>query len=108
MVVPIFGLHTGHGFFCLDGVLQHLQQIDDLHVLVDAVLQGIFHPAVGFTAHINKDVAGGDFNNVVYRGLIAVQVNAVVQQHGHVGIGEFLAENLAYPVVFREDGGDDA
>ena len=100
-------LHTLDHFFGFDAVAKDLQQIDDLHILVGGIFQSIVHPAVGFAAHIDEQVAVGNFNNIISSWLIAVQVNAVVQQHGQLVVFRLIAQHLAHPVVFREDRGDD-
>ena len=103
-----FLLHTLNGFFLFYGVAQHFQQVDDLHILVDRIFQGVLHPAVGLAADVDEQIAVCDLHHIVHGGLVAVQVNAIVQQHRDIGIRKFVAENLPYPVVFREDGGNDA
>ena len=75
-------LHTLNGLFCFHGIAQHLQQVDDLHILVGSIFQDALHPAVRLTAHMDEEVAVGNLDDVIRRGLVAVQVNAVVQQHG--------------------------
>ena len=75
-------LHTLNGLFCFHGIAQHLQQADDLYILVGGGFQGVLRPAVGLAAHIDEEVAVEDLDDVVRCGLVAVQVNAVVQQHG--------------------------
>ena len=83
VVVGMFRfLHTLNGLFCFHGIAQHLQQVDDLHILVGSIFQDALHPAVRLTAHMDEEVAVGNLDDVIRRGLVAVQVNAVVQQHG--------------------------
>ena len=55
---------------------------------------------------MDKQVAGGNFYDIIGGGLIAVKVNAVIQQHRELGIFRLIAENLPGPVVFGENGGD--
>ena len=45
---------------------------------------------------------------IVGGGLIAVQVYTVIQQHGDFGAVRLVPQNFTDPVVFREDGGDNA
>ena len=75
-------LHPLNGLLRFHGIAQHLQQVDDLHLLVDGVFQDVLHPFIGLAAHIDEEVAVGNLDDVIRRGLIAVQVNTVVQQHG--------------------------
>ena len=107
VVVGVFRfLHTLNGLFCFHGIAQHLQQVDDLHLLVDGVFQDVLHPAVGLAAHIDEEVTVGNLDDVIRRGLVAVQVNTVAQQHGQIGALSFVSENFSDPVVFGKNGGD--
>ena len=106
-VVVAVLLHTLNGLLRFHGITQHFQQIDDLHISVGGVFQSIFHPAIGLAAHIDKQVAIGDFDNIIGGGLIAVQVNAVIQQHGDLGVIRLVAKDRPDPIVFGENGGDD-
>ena len=54
-----------------------------LSVLVGRIFQSVIHPAVGLAADIEKEVAIGNFNNIINGWLIAVQINAAVQQCGY-------------------------
>ena len=100
-------LHTLNRLLRFHGITQHLQQVDDLHFPVGGVFQSIFHPAVGLAAHIDKQVAIGDFDNIIGGGLIAVQVNAVIQQHGDLGVLRLVTQDRPDPIVCGEDGRDD-
>ena len=73
----LFCLHPLDGFFDFYGITQHIQQVDDLHILIFDIFQGVFHPSIGLAAHVDEQVAVGDLYKVVSSGLIAVQVNAV-------------------------------
>ena len=106
-VVVTVLLHTLNGLLHFYGVAQDLQQIDDLHIPVGGVFQSIFYPAIGLAAHIDKQVAIGDFDNIIGGGLIAVQVNAVIQQHGDLGVLRLVAQDRPDPIVCGEDGRDD-
>ena len=55
---------------------------------------------------MDEEVAVGNLDDVIRRGLVAVQVNAVAQQHGQIGAPGLVAENILDPVIFRENGGD--
>ena len=79
VMVVFFLLHTLNGFFCFHGIAQHFQQIDDLHILVGGIFQSVIDPTVRFAADIDKEVAIRDFDNIISSGLVAVQVNTVVQ-----------------------------
>ena len=107
-VVVALLLHPLDGLLRFHGIAQHLQQVDDLHLLVDGVFQDVLHPAVGLAAHIDEEVAVGDLDDVIRCGLVAVQVNTVVQQHGQIGALSFVSENFSDPVILRENGGDNA
>ncbi len=108
LVMVVLGfLHALDHFFGLDAVAKNLQQIDDLHVLIDGIFQRVLDPAVGLAADIDKEVAVGNFDNIIGSGLIAVQINAVVQKHGDLSVVSLVAEDFPDPVVFRENGGDD-
>ena len=101
-------LHPLNAFFCFHRITQHLQQVDDLHILVGSIFQDALHPAVRLTAHMDEEVAVGNLDDVIRRGLVAVQVNAVVQQHGQIGAPGLVAENFLDPVIFWENGSDNA
>ena len=76
----VFGsLHPLNGFFRFYGIPHHLHQIDDLHILVGGIFQSPLDPAVRLAAHMDKQVAGGNFYDIIGGGLIAVQVNVVIQ-----------------------------
>ena len=100
-------LHTLNGLLRFHGITQHLQQVDDLHIPVGGAFQSIFHPAIGLAAHIDKQVAIGDLDNIIGGGLIAVQVNAVIQQHGDLGVLRLVTQDRPDPIVCGEDGRDD-
>ena len=101
------GLHTFYDFFLFYLLTQHIQKVDDLHVLVGRFFQGIFDPAIRFAANIEEQVTVRDFNNIICGGLIAVQINAIVQKHGNFGMIGLIAENFAHPVILRENSRDD-
>ena len=103
----LLGLHAFHDFFLFYLLAQHIQQVNDLHILIGGFLQGIFHPAIRLTADINEQIAVRDFDNIVCGRLVAVQIHAIVQQHGKLGVIGFIAEDFAHPVILREDGRDD-
>ena len=106
-VVVTVLLHTLNGLLRFHGITQRLQQIDDLHIPVGGVFQSIFHPAVGLAARIDEQVAIGDLDNIIGGGLVAVQVNAAIQQHGDLGVIRLVAQDRPDPIVFGEDGRDD-
>ena len=106
--MSLFGLHSGLCRFRLNGVLQHIQQINDLHILVGGVFQSLIYPFIGLAAHIDKQIAVGYLDNVVGGRLIAVQIDAVVQQQGNLSVVCLVSQNFTDPVVLREDGGDNA
>ena len=106
LMVLFFRLHAFHSFFLFYGIPQDLQQVYDLPVLVASAFQSVLHPAVGLAAYIDKQVAVGELDEIVGGGLIAVQVNPLVQQHGDFGAVRLVPQNFTDPVVFREDGGD--
>ena len=106
-VTVVVLLHALNGLLRFHGITQHLQQIDDLHIPVGGVFQGIFHPAIGLAAHIDEEVAIGDPDNIIGGGLIAVQVNAIIQQHGDLGVIRLVAQDRPDPIVCGKDGRDD-
>lgn len=107
VIMAFLGLHARHGLLGLDGILEHIEQVDDLPVLVRRACQCIIDPAVRLAADIKEQVAVGNLYNIICGRLIAVQVNAVVEQHSNIGIVCLVTENLTDPVVFRENGGND-
>ena len=107
-VVVAVLLHPFNDLLRFYGISQHLQQVDDLHLLVGGVFQDALYPAVRLAAHIDEEVAVGDLDDVIRCGLVAVQVNTVVQQHGQIGAPGLVAENFLDPVIFWENGSDNA
>jgi len=107
-VVVTVLLHPFNGLLRFYGISQHFQQVDDLSLLIVGVFQDALHPAIGLAAHVDEEVAVGNLDDVIRRGLVAVQVNAAAQQHGDLGIIRLVAENFLDPVVLRENGGDNA
>ena len=101
------GFHAFYDFLLFDGIVQHIQKINYLHVFIGCFLESVRHPAVGLAAYINKQIAGGNFQNVLCGGLVAVQIDTVVQKHGEVGVSRIVSENLPHPVIFRENSGHD-
>ena len=109
MVVVVFlFLHTLDHFFGFNALAKSFQQVDDLHVLVGGIFQSIVHPVIRLAANIDEQVALGDFDNIIRGGLIAVQVSAIIQQHGHFGVIRLVTENFSDPIVFGKNRGDDA
>ena len=106
LVVMLLLLHTLYGFFCLCGIAQHVQKPDDLPVLVGRIFQSVLHPAVGLAADIEKEIAFGNFNNIINGWLIAVQINAAVQQRGYLSTVSLVTEDFPDPVVCGENGRD--
>ena len=107
-VVVAVLLHPLNDFFCFYGITQYLQQIDNLHIPVGGISQSILHPFVGLAAYIDKQVAIWDFNNIISGRLIAVQVNAVIQQHCDFCVISLVTKDFPNPVIFRKNGGDNA
>ena len=101
------GLHAFYDFFLFYLLAQHIQQVDDLHILIGGFLQGILHPAIRFAANIDEQVTVRDLNDIICGGLIAVQIYAVVQKHGNLGMIGLVAEDFAHPVILRENSRDD-
>ena len=107
MVVFLF-LHALDHFFGFNALAKSFQQVDDLHVLVGGIFQSIVHPVIRLAANIDEQVALGDFDDIIRGGLIAVQVNAIIQQHGHFGVIRLVTENFSDPIVFGKNRGDNA
>ena len=108
VVVVVLFLHALDHFFGFNALAKSFQQVDDLHVLVGGIFQSIVHPVIRLAANIDEQVALGDFDNIIRGGLIAVQVSAIIQQHGHFGVIRLVTENFSDPIVFGENRGDDA
>ena len=103
-----FFLHAFYDLFLFDAVAQDFHQINGNQVGIVGRRQNVIDPLIGFAAHIDKQVAVGHSYNIVRSGLVIVQVNASIQEHGHICFFQSVSQDLADPVVFREDGGDDA
>ena len=107
VVVMLFFLHAGHNLLFLDGASEHVHQINHDTVFVDGVPKRVIHPAVGFAADIDEQVAVGNRQNIFRRRLIAVEIHAVIKQKRQLRIRSAVTENRFYPVIFREDGCND-
>ena len=99
VVMVMMRLHALHGFLALRAVAEHVHQTDGDHILIDGRFAGILHPGVGFAAHINQHVAGGELHDVLRRGLITVHIHAVPQEQRQFGILHLAAQNFLRPIV---------
>ena len=97
--------HALHHFFVFHSIPQHLGQSQHLAIGITLVLQRILYPLVGNTTHMNQQVRIGDGHHVGGGGLEAVQVHAILHQEGQFHLICLIAQNVSYPVIFREDGG---
>ena len=88
------------GFNCKHG--------NRLQVRVLRRRQRIVHPAVGFAADVDEQVALGNLDDVTGSGLVVMQVDAIVQQKGQFNVVYVVAENLAHPIILGKGGADDA
>ena len=68
--------------------------------LLAAFFQSIVHSHPTRRPHIDEQVTRR-FDDIIRGGLIAVQVNAIIQQHGHFGVIRLVTENFSDPIVFR-------
>ena len=82
--VFVFGLHAFDDFFCLDAVAQGLEHVDDQTLFVGCRLQSLFNPFVRFAANVHNHVGLGYRCDVFCRGLVTVQVHAVLDQERKV------------------------
>jgi hypothetical protein len=103
-MLVIVSFHAFDDLFFLDGIAEFIHEIDYDHVLVGCFLENVVDPFVGFSADINEYVACGDLKDVGCCGLVAVKVCSVIEKHGDFGVCRVVAEDVHYPVVFREDG----
>ena len=71
-------LHPLNDLFLFDGVTEYIEQVDHDHILIDRLRQRVLHPFVALAADVNEKIAGRDLYHVVRRGLVAVQIDAVV------------------------------
>ena len=107
VVIMLFFLHAFHDLLFLGRISQRFQQIDHHHIRIDGFLQRIRHPGIGFSSHIDKQITGRDLHNILGCWLITVQVDPVVQKHGHLRSGRIFPQNIHHPVILRKDRGDD-
>ena len=107
VVMIMISLHAFDDFLLADHIAQHIQQLDHLHVRVHGLLQDILDPVIRLAADIDEQVAGGDGQDVRGGGLVAVEIDTIVQKEGQIHVLRFLAQDVPDPVVFREDGRDD-
>ena len=98
-----FFLHTLYDFLGLGLIPQYFQQVDSHQIRVLGLLERILHPGVGLSAHIDKEITAGDFDDVIHCGLIAVEIHAAFQQHGGLRL---VSCNPPDPVIEGENGDD--
>ena len=103
VVVMVVVLHPLHGFF-FPGI-HPVQQRQGMGL--GGRGQNAFRPAVGFPAHVYKQIASLNGRDVRHGGLIVMQIRAVIHQQGQRNAVRILAQNLAHPVVGGEGGADD-
>ena len=106
VVVMLGFLHAFHNFFFLG--FDAGEHGNRFQIGVLRSFQHIVHPAVGFAADVNEQVAGRNLGDIRCGRLIVVQVNAVIQQERQFNIIRMCAQNLAHPVVLRKGCADDA
>ena len=106
MVMIVLMLHAFHDLFQLQVFAHGFRQADGDQVGIHGGFEHVFHPLVAFAADVDEQVRGGNGHDVLGGGLIGVKIHAVVQQQHQVGVFIF-TDNLAGPVIDREDGGDD-
>ena len=104
-MIVLVRLHAFLDFLFLCLIAEDIHQVEDGHILVVSLLEGIIHPFVGLAADIDEDIAVGDIDDVLGGGLVAVQVDAVVEQQVEVDVRVILRD-LAHPVIDRKNGGD--
>ena len=92
ILVLVLLLHSLNDFFRFYGITQYLQQIDDLHIPVGGISQGILHPAVGLAAYIDKQVAIRNFNNIISG--VSASLWTMVTMVKNLGIGLIVAVYL--------------
>ncbi len=68
----LLGLHALYGFLLLDGISQNFKEVNNDHVFVHSLGQGILHPFVGLAAYVNKQITGGYSQNIIHRRLKTV------------------------------------
>ena len=110
LVLAVFflGFHALLYLLLFCGVAKELQEVNDLHILVHSLIEGILHPFVGLAANVYEYIARRDAHDIACSGLIVMQVGAAAQQIGHISLVCMVAHYLLYPVVLGEDGADHA
>ena len=106
VVIMLGFLHAFHNFLLLD--FDAGEHGNRFQIGVLRGFQHIVHPAVGFAADVNEQVAGRNLGDIRCGRLVVVQVNAVIQQERQFNIIRMCAQNLAHPVVLRKGCADDA
>ena len=107
LVFVVFVLHALHDLFHLDVVAHGLNEVHHDHIRVHGLSQRVFHPLVALAAHVDEHIAGGDLHDVLGGGLVAVQIHAIVQQHGNLNV-VVIPDYFTHPVIDGEDGGHHA
>ena len=107
LVVVLGLLHAFDHFLKLYAVAQRVNEVDDLALRVGRARQRTLDPAVRLAADVDKQIALGDLDEIIRCGLVAVQIDTVVEQHGDLRPLALVAQNLACPVVLGENGRND-
>ena len=107
VVVFIFGLHAFDDFFCLYAVTKSFHQIDFDAALFGRCGESVFDPFVRFAAYVNDHVGTCNLCDIVSRGLVTVQIDAILDEQGEVDGISARSENFFCPRIFRINGSDD-
>ena len=107
MVVVVLLLHPLDDLLLAGGVSYDLEHADAPHVFVCGIGKRVLDPFVRLTAHVHEQVAVRYDRDVLHRGLIAVQVDPIVEKVHEVEVLGLVAQDLSRPVICGKGGADD-
>ena len=94
-------LHPLYDLFFLLAVSEGLQHIDRLYRVIGPVFQRVFHPSVGLSAHIDKEIGPLDLGHVRRTRPVTVQIDAALHQIGYIKFILKLTHQVHHPVILR-------
>ena len=107
VMVMVFVLFHTLDVFLRTGAIPHdVHEIDDNHIFIRRRFQRVLYPFVRFAADVNEYVAVRDLQNILGGRLVAVQIDAFVEQHRQFDMALFVADDFPRPVIDRENRSD--
>ena len=95
--IPVFAIRKRNAQSMLEGLTVIRKVLLPLILIVSVLFS-----SVAFAAHVNEQIGGGNFQDVLGAGLEGVQIHAAVQQQGDFHV---VSPDLADPVIEGKQGG---